>query len=108
MTEFLLAYIHEHGHRWKHQPAVFAGEDFQDCLVLVFGKPRTAVFAHIDSIGFTVRYNRQLVRIGSPHFESGTELVGHDREERLPVRFRLTMKVTGTMQQHENWTAVPT
>lgn len=80
MTEFLLAYIHEHAHRWKHQPAVFSGEDFQDCLVLIFGKPRTAVFAHIDSIGFTVRYNRQLVRIGSPHFESGTELVGHDRE----------------------------
>jgi putative aminopeptidase FrvX len=79
MTDFLLAYIGEHAHRWKQRPEVFSGTDFQDCIVLVFGQPRTAVFAHIDSIGFTVRYNRELVRIGSPHFDSGTLLVGHDR-----------------------------
>lgn len=29
MTEFLLAYIHEHAHRWKHQPAVFPAKTFR-------------------------------------------------------------------------------
>lgn len=80
MTDFLLAYIREHARRWQHHPQVFSGDQFQDCIVLVFGQPRTAVFAHMDSIGFTVRYDHQLVRIGSPHFESGTELVGQDAQ----------------------------
>jgi putative aminopeptidase FrvX len=46
--------------------------------MLVFGTPRTAVFAHMDSIGYTVRYQNQLVPIGGPHAETGTLLVGHD------------------------------
>ncbi len=45
---------------------------------LKFGKPRTAIFAHIDSIGFTVRYQNQLLPIGSPDADSGTLLVGSD------------------------------
>ena len=44
----------------------------------MFGKPRTAIFAHTDSIGFTVRYGKQLVKIGGPRIEKGYELVGSD------------------------------
>ncbi|GAB3228021.1 hypothetical protein GCM10027346_12060 [Hymenobacter seoulensis] len=32
----------------------------------------------MDSIGFTVRYGKQLVRIGGPDAETGYHLVGHD------------------------------
>lgn len=78
MTNFLLQYIKKNKSKWKVQPKVFHGEGFQDCIVLVFGKPRTAIFAHIDSIGFTVRYGKQLVKIGGPKIEKGTELVGED------------------------------
>jgi putative aminopeptidase FrvX len=78
MTGFLLNYISKHQSSWKVQPQIFSGDDFQNCIVLVFGTPRTAVYAHMDNIGFTVRYKNQLVKIGSPHFESGTELVGED------------------------------
>jgi putative aminopeptidase FrvX len=46
--------------------------------MLVFGKPRTAIFAHTDSIGFTVRYGKQLVKIGGPQIIKGMELVGSD------------------------------
>jgi putative aminopeptidase FrvX len=46
----------------------------------VFGEPRTAVFAHLDSIGFTVRYGHQLVRIGGPQAEAGYRLVGRDSQ----------------------------
>ena len=78
MTEFLLHYIAKAKRRWKTKPQIFKGEGFQDCLLLKFGKPRTAIFAHMDSVGFTVRYFNQLLTIGSPDAEAGTILVGRD------------------------------
>jgi putative aminopeptidase FrvX len=78
MKEFLLRYIKKEKKKWLHQPEVISGEDFQDCIILKFGIPRTATFVHIDSIGFTVRYQNQLLPIGSPDAEPGTVLVGKD------------------------------
>jgi putative aminopeptidase FrvX len=78
MKEFLLKYINKEKKHWKTQPEIFYGDEFQDCIVLKFGKPRTAIFAHMDSIGFTVRYFNQLLPIGSPDAEGGTVLVGED------------------------------
>ena len=78
MKEFLLRYIKAEKHNWKYKPQIIHGEEFQDCLILKFGKPRTAVFAHMDTVGFTVRYFNQLVSIGSPDAEAGTRLVGID------------------------------
>jgi putative aminopeptidase FrvX len=78
MKEFLLRYINKEKKKWKVQPEIYHGDEFQDCIVLKFGKPRTAIFAHIDSIGFTVRYFNQLLPIGSPDAEMGTILVGED------------------------------
>ena len=78
MTNFLLQYINKQKKEWKVEPRIYSGEDFQDCLVLSFGKPRTAVFAHLDSVGFTVRYHNQLVPIGSPDLANGYHLTGND------------------------------
>src|SRR6478609_6771666 len=78
LKDFLLQYIKKEKKKWKVQPEIIEGEEFQDCILLKFGKPRTAIFAHMDSIGFTVRYFNQLLSIGSPDAESGTKLVGHD------------------------------
>lgn len=78
MKDFLLRYIRREMKKWKKKPEIFHGDGFQDCLVLKFGKPRTAIFAHMDSIGFTVRYQNQLLPIGSPDAEAGTKLVGSD------------------------------
>ena len=80
LTEFLQRYIDEHRVMWHTQPTILAGGEFQDCIILVFGQPRTAVFAHLDSIGFTVRYGRQLVKIGGPDMETGYRLVGQDSQ----------------------------
>lgn len=80
MTRFLIRYINDHQSAWANQPEIFHGDDFQDCLVLVWGEPKVAVFAHIDNIGFTVRYKNQLVKIGGPHLESGTLLRGRDSQ----------------------------
>lgn len=78
MKDFLLKYISKEKKTWKAQPEIFHGDEFQDCIILKFGKPRTAIFAHMDSIGFTVRYFNQLLPIGGPDAEMGTKLVGED------------------------------
>ncbi len=78
MKDFILDYVKKESKNWKHKPKVIHGKGFQDNIILVFGKPRTAIFAHTDSIGFTVRYGKQLVKIGGPRLEKGYELVGSD------------------------------
>lgn len=78
LKQFLLEYIEKNKASWKARPHIIQGEAFQDCLMLVFGQPRTAVFAHMDSIGYTVRYGKQLVPIGGPHSETGYVLKGRD------------------------------
>ena len=78
MKEFLLTYIENNKKNWSTSPEIIIGEEFQDCIMLKFGTPRTAIFAHMDSIGFTVRYENQLVPIGGPDVESGYKLVGKD------------------------------
>lgn len=79
MKDFLVNYVEQNQHSWKVQPEIITDESLQDCLILKFGKPRTAILAHMDTVGFTVRYQDQLVPIGGPATKNGYELVGKDR-----------------------------
>ena len=79
MTEFVLSYLEQQQNTFRVKPEIYSGEGFQDCIVLVFGQPRTAVFAHMDSIGFSVRYGKELLKVGGPKTVSGYKLVGEDR-----------------------------
>jgi putative aminopeptidase FrvX len=97
MTEFLLDYIKKNKKSWKVKPKIYSGDGFQDCIVLIFGKPRTAIFAHIDSIGFTVRYGKQLVKIGGPRTVNGFKLVGKDSKGKAEVK----LKVIQDKKTHE-------
>lgn len=83
MTEFVLDYINSNQDSWKVKPELFYGNGFQDCIVLVFGKPSTAIFAHLDSIGYTVKYNNEVVKIGGPSTKEGIVLVGQDSQGRI-------------------------
>ncbi|MDW8288614.1 MAG: M20/M25/M40 family metallo-hydrolase [Flammeovirgaceae bacterium] len=78
LTNFLIEYIQKEKFHWKKTPEVYYGDDFQECIVLVFGKPRTAIFAHIDTVGFTVRYDNELVKIGKAAIKKGIRLKGKD------------------------------
>ncbi|CAG5082368.1 M20/M25/M40 family metallo-hydrolase [Parvicella tangerina] len=78
MTKFLLDYIEKNKKNWKVQPEIFSGDGFQDCIILKFGNPRTAIFAHTDSIGFTVKYGKELIKVGGPVTEDGFKLCGTD------------------------------
>jgi putative aminopeptidase FrvX len=78
LKDFILEYIRKSVQYWSHKPTIYEGGDLQDCIVLVFGNPRTAVLAHLDSIGFTVAYNNHLHPIGSPQVQEGYKLYGKD------------------------------
>ena len=95
MTDFVLNYIKKNKKNWKQKPKIYSGKGFQDCIVLIFGKPRTAVFAHLDSIGFTVRYGKQLVKIGGPVTNSGISLVGKDSKGKAEVKLKTTKDKNG-------------
>lgn len=87
MKDFILDFINKNAKKWKVKPTVLHGEGFQDNIILVFGKkPKTAVFAHIDSIGFTVRYNNQLVPIGGPEVKNGWKLTGSDSKGKIETK----------------------
>ena len=78
LRDFVIDYVQKNKAHWKVQPELIYGDEFQDCLLLKFGTPRTAIFAHLDSIGFTVRYGKELVKLGGPRLISGIKLVGED------------------------------
>ena len=78
MRDFIISYVKSHQDSWKSKPELLYGDGFMDNLILVFGKPRSAIFAHMDTTGFTVRYQDQLVPIGGPDTQTGYELVGRD------------------------------
>lgn len=79
ISNFILNTVHERKKKWKVTPEVFSGENFHDCILLKFGNPITAVFAHMDTIGFMARYENQLIPVGGPEIISGTRLVGSDQ-----------------------------
>lgn len=78
MQKFLINYILKRMTTWKVLPKLYYGESFHDCILLKFGNPRSAVFAHIDTIGFMTRYENQLIAIGGPELDDDTLLCGED------------------------------
>jgi len=88
LSQFLLNYIDENKKTWKNIPKIYIGDAFQDNIILVFGKPRTAIFAHLDSIGFTVKYNNEIIKIGGPVSNEGIILVGEDSSGKIEGKIK--------------------
>jgi putative aminopeptidase FrvX len=74
LKDFLLDHIEKARKSWKHEAVVLDGEEWGDGFALCFGKPRTAILAHLDSIGFMTRYGRQVIKVGGPVCRSGIKL----------------------------------
>ena len=89
IKEFILDYIEKNKKSWKNEVTIHHGEGFQDAIVLIFGKPKTAVFAHIDSIGFTTAYDFNLIRIGGPRTIDGMKLVGSDSQGEIETELMI-------------------
>lgn len=96
LRDFILRYAEDNMKNWKMKPEVISGPEFQDCILLKFGEPRVMALAHLDSVGFMVRYQDQLVPIGSPNAQTGYKLVGQDGLG--PVE--CTIQVSGDNQLH--------
>lgn len=86
MTDFLLNYIKKNAPSWKIKPTVYTGNEFQESIVLVFGNPTTALFAHIDSVGFTAAYNNELIKIGGPVCKNNFILSGKDAKGKIKCK----------------------
>lgn len=95
IKSFLLDYIEQNKSNWKSVPQIIHGEDFQDAIILIFGKPKTAIFAHIDTIGFTVGYDNNLIKIGGPRTIDGMELVGSDSEGEIETELMIIEREEG-------------
>ncbi len=92
LKAFIIDYVNQYADHWKVQPRIHQGEDLQDCLVLVFGTPRTAIFAHMDSVGFTTTQNNELEKIGKPSAEAGTKLTGADSQGSIECELQFEKK----------------
>ena len=100
LTDFVLNYIQVNNKGWKVQPEIFYGDGFQDCIVLVFGNPKTAIFAHLDSIGFTVKYNNEIVKIGGPVTKNGISLIGEDSQGKIDSKLTVKEDEKGNKSFH--------
>lgn len=78
MKEFIINHINENVSSFTCTPQIVTGDEIQDCIILKFGNPKVAVFAHMDSIGFSVKYNKELIKIGGPKIDDSYQLIGKD------------------------------
>ncbi len=96
IRQFILDYVQKEQVNWLVKPQVFHGKGFQDAVVLVFGdQPTTAIFAHIDTIGFTVGYQNNLIKIGGPRTIDGTILVGADSQGEIEAELMVIEEDNG-------------
>jgi len=96
IKDFILKHIDSVKSEWDVQPQIFEGKGFQDSFILVFGdKPTTAIFAHIDTIGFTVGYKNDLIKIGGPRTIDGTLLVGSDSQGEIEAELMVIEEENG-------------
>jgi putative aminopeptidase FrvX len=98
MKNFILSHIEINKANWKIKPKIIQGRNFQDCIILIFGEPKTAIYAHIDTIGFSVSHTNKLIPIGGPELIDGTILVGKDSIGEIETE--LLIIETETNQNH--------
>jgi putative aminopeptidase FrvX len=89
IKEFVINYVKQQQENWKSIPTIIEGDLFQDCVLLIFGQPKTAIYAHMDSIGFTVGYDKELIKIGGPRIIEGTALVGSDSKGEIETELMI-------------------
>jgi putative aminopeptidase FrvX len=78
MRDFLINYFKQNQSLFKVKPVLHYGDEFQDGLAVSFGKPKVAIFAHMDTVAYMAKYNNALIEIGSPAGENGDILIGQE------------------------------
>lgn len=83
--DFILEYVNTESKNWAVQPEIVCGPGWQEVIILVFGQPRTAIYAHMDTIGFSVGYDDELIKIGGPRLIDGAKLEGQDSQGKIEL-----------------------
>lgn len=95
---FVIKYIEENKSNWKVQPTIIDNSLFQDGFLVVFGQPKVAIFAHLDTIGFSSAYDKNLYKIGGPRTIDGYELVGADAQGEIETELMVIEDTHGNKQ----------
>lgn len=96
IASFITDYVRSESKNWKVKPEIIAGDGFQDCVILVFGKPKTAIYAHMDTIGFSVGYDKELIKVGGPRLIDGIGLVGNDSQGEIETELMIIENEDGS------------
>lgn len=75
VLRFLIDYFTNNKNQFRQPPNLYYGPGYQDNLLVIFGKPRIGFFAHMDTVGYMVRYDNHVVPIGGPDGKTGDILV---------------------------------
>lgn len=89
ISTYIINYVLKRRSKWKVTPTIFFDENLHDNIVLEFGNPKTAVFAHMDTVGFMARYENQLIPIGGPDVMDGDLLEGLDAYGPISCRAKI-------------------
>lgn len=89
ITQFIKSYCESNMKNWKCQPQLIVEPEKHDCLILVFGKPKTVIYSHVDTIGYTVGYENNLIPVGSPVFSESMVLTGTDSKGEINTEVML-------------------
>jgi putative aminopeptidase FrvX len=86
ILDFILDFVNKNQDHWECKPTIWAGDGYQDNLALIFGEPQSAFYAHMDTVGYTVRYDNYLVPIGGPDGKTGDMLVFNQHGKTVSTR----------------------
>ncbi len=96
IKDFILKYVEANQNDWSVKPKIVHGDNFQDTLILIFGEqPKTAIFAHIDTIGFNIGYQNNLIKIGGPRTIDGMALIGEDSSGTIETELMIIEEENG-------------
>ena len=82
VRDHLIEFFQTQTTSWKQQPQLFFGSGFQDNLLVVFGQPKIAFYAHMDTVGYTMRYDNYVVPVGGTDGQTGNILV-YEKEGKI-------------------------
>lgn len=96
IAAFIVNYVKSNPTKFKVQPEIITGDGFQDCVIMVFGQPRTAIYAHMDTIGFSTGYDKELIKVGGPRLIDGIQLVGSDSQGEIETELMVIENEDGS------------
>lgn len=100
ISKYIKEHVKQNSKHWVTEPEIVDGKGFQDCLILIFGQPRTAIYAHMDTIGFSVGYDRDLIKVGGPRLLDGIQLVGEDSNGLIETELMVIENEDGSKSIH--------